>query len=294
MKRAWLAIVVLAAVVLGGVLLVASRQDVDSQTDKLQLAASYYPLYEFASRVGGDRIQATTMTPSGVEPHDYEPSARSLARLLGADVFVYNGGSFEPWVPGFLHDYTHTAVKAGQGIGVTRQDPHFWLDPILAQQMVVNIRDGLIRADPASAEYYSKQAAQYNAKLAQIDVDFKNGLASCQQHTIVTSHDAFGYVGRRYGFTIEPIAGISPEQEPSPGRLAALAELVQKKGIRYVFFESLVSPRLADTIAKETGAKTLVLDPLEGISDKDQAQGKDYISVQRENLARLRQALACD
>jgi zinc transport system substrate-binding protein len=173
------------------------------------------------------------------------------------------------------------------------QDPHFWLDPVLAQKIVTNIRDGLAKADPSNKDYYARNASAYNAKLAQLDTDYRQGLANCSIHTVISSHDAFSYLGRRYGLTIASIAGLSPDEEPSAGKLAELSRLVRDQGITYVFFESLVSPRLADTIAAETNAKTLVFDPVEGLSNEDQKQGKNYLSVQRENLANLRTALAC-
>src|SRR5262249_49777522 len=144
------------------------------------------------------------------------------------------------------------------------QDPHFWLDPVLAQTVVNNIRDGLSKADPADKAYFAKNAADYNAKLVQLDHDFQTGLASCQTRTIVTSHAAFGYLGKRYNLDVHAIAGITPDEEPSAAKLAELSQLVRDQHIQYVFFESLVSPKLADTIAQETGAKTLVFDPIEG------------------------------
>ena len=130
-------------------------------------------------------------------------------------------------------------------------------------------------------------------KLAKLDSAYRNGLSQCSQHTVISSHEAFGYVAAQYGFHVESIAGLSPEEEPSISRLADLSQLVKDEGLRYVFFESLVSPRLADTIAQETGAKTLVFDPIEGLNETEQKQGKNYISIQYENLSNLRKALAC-
>ncbi len=271
----------------------------------LRVVASYYPLQDFTKNVGKDKVSVTNMTPAGAEPHDYEPSAKALADAQKAPIFVYNGGHMEPWVNGFLHDYKHTAIKASNGIGLmtakaegnpteTVQDPHFWLDPILAQKIIDNIRDGLSKADPANKDFYAKNANEYKAKLAALDAAYRDGLSQCALRTVISSHDAFSYLGKRYNLDIVSIAGLSPEEEPSAGKLAELSQLAKDKGINYVFFESLVSPRLADTIASETGAKTLVFDPIEGLSDADQKQGKNYLSVQRENLQNLRTALACE
>jgi zinc transport system substrate-binding protein len=265
-----------------------------SSTSNMQVSASYYPLYDFARNIGGSKVQVTNLTPDGAEPHDYEPSPKTLITIQQSDVFVYNGGAMEPWVNTFLNDYTHHKVKASTGIPLHKdKDPHFWLDPIYAQQIVKNILDGLIAADPANKGYYSKNAAAYIGKLTTLGQDFKHGLSACKQDTVISSHDAFSYVADRYNFKIESISGVDPEQEPSAARLAEISQIVNQKQLDYIFFESLVSPRLADTIAQETGAKTLVFEPIEGLSNEDQKQGKDYISVQRENLRNLRTALAC-
>jgi zinc transport system substrate-binding protein len=297
--------VALVVVIAAGVLFAVHRNSLGGQdANRLQVTSSYYPLYDFAKNVGGDKVQVTNVTPAGAEPHDYEPSPKALADAQKSEVFIYNGGHMEPWVNNFVKDYKQTAVKASAGIDLMTaddeenpseqvQDPHFWLDPVLAQAIINNIRDGLSQADPANKDFYAKNASEYNAKLAQLDTDYRQGLASCGLHTIISSHDAFSYLGKRYGLTIASIAGVSTEEEPSAAKLVELSQLVKDQDIKYVFFESLVSPRLADTIATETGAKTLVFDPIEGLTDADQKQGKNYLSVQRENLQNLRTALAC-
>jgi zinc transport system substrate-binding protein len=267
--------------------------------DKIQVYASFYPLYDFASRIGGDKVAVTNMTPTGAEPHDFDPPPRDLARAQKADVFVYNGGSFEPWTEDFLSGYkNHITVKASSNVPLmdseaSIKDPHFWLDPIYAQQIVRNITDGLKAADPANQEFYSRNGQAYIASLASLDQAYRSGLANCRQRSVVSSHDAFSYLGKRYNLDIISIAGVSTSEEPSSGKLAEISQLVEKKNISYIFFESLVSPRLADTIALETGAKTLVFDPIEGLTDEAQNQGKDYLTVQRDNLRNLRTALDC-
>lgn len=268
----------------------------------VSVSASFYPLYDFARNVGGSHVHVTNITPAGAEPHDYEPSAQDLVQAQKSAVFLYNGGTMEPWTDKFVKDYQNVAVKASTDITLHTttlegesgvKDPHFWLDPVLAQQTVRNIRDGLIKADPQHAADYTKNAAAYITKLQKLDQQFASGLQHCQQHTIITSHEAFGYVAARYNFTAQSIAGLSPDSEPSAGKMAELTQLARQQNIHYIFFESLVSPRLADTIAQEVGAKTLVFDPLEGLTNEDQKQGKNYLSVQQQNLAALRTALAC-
>ncbi|HSD56287.1 MAG TPA: zinc ABC transporter substrate-binding protein [Candidatus Saccharimonadales bacterium] len=291
-KKILLTLLLVAGI--AGSIVAITRSDSPTSSKRLQAAASYYPLYDFAKHVGGDKIDVTNLTPAGTEPHDYEPSPKVLISAQDSQVFIYNGGHMEPWAQKFLGDYSHTTVKASQGITLRPgQDPHFWLDPVLAQQIVNNIRDGLTKADPQHKDYYYQNAVNYNQQLAKLDKAFSGGLASCQQHTVISSHEAFSYLAARYNFTVEAIAGLSPEDEPSAERLTSLSTLVKDSGIRYVFFESLVSPRLADTIAQETGAQTLVFDPIEGLSETDQKQGKNYITIQYENLKNLQQALTC-
>lgn len=303
--RRIIALGILVLLVAGAVTLAVVRNhDTKPPTSTLRVAASFYPLYEFAKDIGGDKVTVSDITPAGAEPHDYEPSPKVLVDAQQAAVFIYNGGTMEPWVANFLHDYRHVAIKSSQGIPLQAatdesntsaqvQDPHFWLDPVLAQTVVNNIRDGLSKADPGDRAFFAKNAANYNAKLQQLDHDFQAGLASCQTRTLVTSHAAFGYLAKRYNLDVHAIAGITPDEEPSAAKLAELTQLVRDQNIHYIFFESLVSPKLADTIAQETGAKPILFDPIEGLSDAAQQQGQNYLSIQEQNLANLRTALAC-
>ncbi len=298
------AIAFFGVLIAGGVALFKKQSN--TTYEKVNIVVSYYPLYDFAKNIGGDRITLTNITPAGSEPHDYEPSPQQLVTAQNSDVFVYNGGTMEPWVDKFITDYKQVSVKASSNIKLVEgtdeetgepsseiKDPHFWLDPILAQQIVNNIRDGLIKADAKDKDYFTDRAKAYNDKLAQLDQEFKTGLTTCESRSAITSHAAFGYLAKQYNLDIVSIAGISPDEEPSAAKLAELTQLIKDKQIKYVFFESLVSSKLAKTLANETGAKTAVFDPVEGISDEDQKQGKDYLSVQRENLQNLRTALAC-
>jgi zinc transport system substrate-binding protein len=306
--KQFVGIIILMALIAGAVVFgvrAKHNSQISSSGAKVKVIASFYPLYDFARNVGGDKVQVTNITPAGSEPHDYEPTPQQLIDAQKADVFIYNGGTLEVWVDKFLPDFKHVSIKASDKIDLKQgqdedgnesaaiKDPHFWLDPILAEQIVDNIKDGLIKADPGDSDYFTAQASSYKAKLAKLDQDFKKGLMDCPSRVFITSHAAFGYLAKRYNLEVYSIAGVTPDQEPSAAKLAELSQLVRSKNIKYVFFESLVSPRLADTIAQETGAKTAVFDPIEGISDEDQKQGKDYISVQEQNLSNLRTALAC-
>lgn len=271
---------------------------------KISVVASFYPMYFFASQIGGDKADVINVTPAGGEPHDYEPTAQDMTKIESANLVVLNGGGLEAWgdsVKQNIDSQKTTLVTAGEGLTTRRVvedgediiDPHVWLSPVLAEQMVDKIEQGYVKADPAHADYYAKNATDLKAKLAQLDTDYKQGLASCQRKDIITSHAAFGYLGATYGLNQVPISGLSPETEPSAKDLAAVADFARKNGVKYIFFESLVSPKLSQTIATEIGAQTLVLDPIEGIAVDDLAAGQDYMSVMRSNLANLKIALQC-
>ncbi|HSE29273.1 MAG TPA: zinc ABC transporter substrate-binding protein [Candidatus Saccharimonadales bacterium] len=269
-----------------------------SRQTNAQITATFYPVYEFAKQIAGGKATVQNITPAGAEPHDFEPSPQSLASTQNSKVFIFNGVNFEPWLGGFLPDYKGIAVRSSLNVPLLQtdsgqDDPHFWLDPILAKQMVDDILAGIIAFDPVNQDYYLTNATSYKAELDKLDQDFTQGLATCQTRTVVTSHESFNYLAKRYNLNIVSIAGISPDEEPSPAKLAQISDVVKQQDVSYIFLENLISSRLADTIARETGAKTAVLDPIEGLTDEDQRNGKNYLSIQRQNLANLRQALAC-
>jgi zinc transport system substrate-binding protein len=184
----------------------------------------------------------------------------------------------------------HKKVKEGDSSGL---DPHVWLDPVLMQDIVRHVQRGLTKADPKGSSTYAANADALVADLAALDEKFRTGLADCARSLIVTSHEAFGYLAARYGLRQEGAAGIDPTAEPDAKRLAELTDLVERNGVTVVFTETLVSPRVADTLAREAGVKTDTLDPLEGLSGKAQAAGGDYFTVMASNLRKLRAALGC-
>jgi zinc transport system substrate-binding protein len=294
--------------------------------------ASFYPLYEFSRQVAGHRADVVSLVPPGAEPHDWEPSPRDVARLAKATLFVYNGAGFDPWadrllaslpaggpqvvkatdgiallpvdLPGHASGHRHgpdhrhasaepmtrAAASASDGGG---RDPHVWLDPRLAQQQVDRIRAALAGADPAGAAAYTENARTYTARLAELDQAMEAGLASCQRRDMIVSHAAFGYLARRYRLTQVPVMGLSPDAEPSPAALAALVRRARRQQVKYIFFETLVSGRLADTLAREVGARTLLLNPVEGVTEDEAAAGKGYVALMEENLGNLRVGLGC-
>jgi zinc transport system substrate-binding protein len=274
-----------------------------SQDRKLQVTASFYPLYYFASVIGGSHVDVQNITPAGAEPHDFEPTSQDIARIEKGDLLILNGG-LEAWgnkIRDELQGTKVTLVIAGEGLfsqqvveqGQTAQDPHVWLSPPLAKKEVERILEGFRTVDPANRSDYEAQAKRLEDQLDQLDATYRAGLSQCRQTDIVTSHAAFGYLAQAYGLNQVAIAGLSPDAEPSARELADIANLAREKHINYIFFESLVSPKLAQTIADEVGAKTLVLDPLEGLTADQIRQGKTYFTVMQDNLMNLQTALEC-
>lgn len=261
---------------------------------KLQVFSSFYPMYFLASQIGGDRADVRNITPAGVEPHDYEPSAREIAQIESGNMLVLNGG-LEAWGDKIADNLKGTKVKiiiAGQGL-LTQKDPHIWLDPELAKKEARAITVGFISLDPGNSSYFEDNEKKLNNKLDLLDNAYKQGLQNCQNTDFITSHAAFTYLAKRYGLRQVSISGLSPDQEPSGRQLAEIAKFAKEHDVRYIFFEKLVSPGLSETIASEIGAKTLVLDPIEGISDDDIKQGKNYFTVMENNLKNLQIALQC-
>ncbi|MDE2001776.1 MAG: zinc ABC transporter substrate-binding protein [Patescibacteria group bacterium] len=305
MKR-FIYLAVLAALVIAGVVALWRNAPGPAavSSGKLRVTASFYPMYYFASMVGGPYADVTDITPAGAEPHDYEPTPQDIVRIETSDILVLNGNLLEPWGDRVAAELVGTPVRvivAGQGLadekltenGASVTDPHIWLDPVLAKQEVQRIADGFVAADPAHGAAYQANAKMVENALDTLDRKFQAGLNSCARTDFVTSHAAFGYLASQYGLNQIAITGVSPDQEPSTQALAALTQLVKQNNIRYIFFERLISPKLADTLAQETGAQTLVLDPIEGLTASDLAQGKDYVTQMEMNLQNLRLALSC-
>jgi zinc transport system substrate-binding protein len=276
---------------------IKDQQQTPAPNSKINVITSFYPLYFFASQIMGDEANVTNITPAGAEPHDYEPTAADIARIEKSSILILNGGQLEPWgdkITNDLKDTNVTVITAGEHLFSNEmKDPHIWLDPVFAQKMVDSIASAAEKKDPVHADLYRVNAKKLNDQLLAIDTDYKTHLIHCQQHDIVTSHAAFAYLADRYHLNQIAISGLSPDEEPAPSRLAEVARLVKEKHIKYIFFESLVNPKLSETIAYETGAQTLVLDPIEGITDQDLQKGETYITHMQENLKHLQIALSC-
>jgi len=258
--------------------------------DGVQVAAAFYPLAFVAERVGGAEVTVTNLTRPGVEPHDLELTIAETAAVARADLLIVEDG-FQPAVDDAVEqNATGTVVDASP---LTQDgDPHFWLDPALMARLTGQVQEALSELAPEHAEVFEERAALLRLALDALDVRYRTGLehAECERRTVVVSHDAFSYL-ERYGLRFEPIAGLSPDAEPTPADLARLQELIDEDGITTVFSERLASSKMAESLAGDLGLETAVLDPIEGLSD--QTADEDYLSLMGENLDALRKANAC-
>ena len=281
-----------------------SSNDAANSSGSTTVVTAFYPIQEAASRVGGEAVEVFNLTPPGAEPHDLELTPDGVARIQSADVVLYLGGGFQPALEDALSGAEGEAVdllagldtlpppqgEAAEGLSV---DPHVWLAPRLYADMVGRVAEALAQADPDSASTLQANAKVFEADIEQVDLQYQEGLANCERHIVVTSHEAFGYLASAYGLTQEPITGLSPEAEPGPARLAELKDLVQREGITTIFTEELVSPEVAQALAQEAGVRTEVLSTIEGLTPEEKAAGADYISLMLDNLATLEKALDC-
>jgi zinc transport system substrate-binding protein len=281
-----------------------SRSSAAGSAGRLDVVASFYPLAEAAHQVGGSLVSVKNLTAPGVEPHDLGLTPNQLRDISDAEVLLFLGGGFQPAVEDALDDVQGEAVDvssglrslpvpAGESEPALASDPHVWLDPVLYSDVVGKVERAFAKLDPAGAATFSSKAKVFQKQLARLNREFRTGLADCARQVIVTSHAAFGYLSSRYGLEQEAISGISPDAEPTPRHLAELKDLVDREGITTIFTEELVSPKVAETLARETGATTQILNPLESLTPGDIGAGKDYLSVMLENLSKLRTALGC-
>jgi zinc transport system substrate-binding protein len=250
------------------------------------VVAAFYPLAYAAEQIGGDSVDVKNLTPPGAEPHDLEVSPKDVAEVKNADLILLLGHGFQPQLEDAAGNADNVELLLDTpGLDLhSNGDPHVWLDPVRYSLVVDRI--GQVLGKQAAA-------AELKRRLADLDAEYRLGLAHCARHEIVTSHEAFAYLAERYGLEQVAITGLSPEAEPEPEKLQNVVDLVRAHGVKTIYFETLVSPRIAETVARETGANTAVLNPIEGLTDEEAANGDDYFSLMRKNLAALRAGLGC-
>lgn len=288
---------------------------------KVNVVTTFYPIYEFASEIGGEDINAINLLPVGVEPHDWTPRSQDIISTSKAQLFLYNGAGLEGWVPNFLKsldsDSKVKSVEVSKGVDLImtneedghdhggeanaehadehtdslHTDPHTWVSPKSALIMAKNIKDSLQSVDPDHKDGYEERYNKLAERLEALDSKFADELSKLPNHEIVVSHQAFAYLARDYGLKQHAIMGLSADAEPRSQDLLALADLVKKEGIRYIFFEELVSDKLAKTLAGEAGVSTMVLNPVEGLTEAQEKNGDNYFTLMEKNLQNLILAL---
>lgn len=291
------------------------ESDTGSGGERLKVAAAFYPLQEAVEGIGGEKVDVTDLTPPGTSPHEIELDPKAVADLESAQAVFYLGFGFQNEVEKAVSSLDDDVVKVNllEGLPLraasppipnvegevdgevltTGKDPHAWVDPALFTEMAREIQRDLIAIDPDNADYYEVEGDRYIASLEKLDASFAGRLKNCESKAVVTSHAAFGYLTDRYGLVQAPIAGVSPDEEPSPKSLAATAEFARENGVEVVYFETLVPKDLSETVAREIGARTDALDPVEGLTEEDLDSGKTYASVMTDNLDRLEKGLRC-
>ena len=332
MKKSLLTITAFAATAALGLgsfnLAYAAGTEDTSSEKKLNVMASFYPMYDFATKVGGDKVEVTNMVPAGTEPHDWEPAATDVKNLEEADVFIYNGAGMEHWTEDVLDALDNKdlkVVEASKGLTLLEgkeedeeetedsssdsdasdestsdedssdseitYDPHVWLNPLNAKAEMENIKNAFVEADPDNKDYYEQNYETYAEKFDQLDKEYKDGLSDTKSKDLITSHEAFGYLCQAYGLNQVGIEGLSPDSEPDASRMNEIIKFAKENNVKTIFFEELVSPKVSKTIADEIGAKTAVLNPLEGLTDDEISAGEDYFSVMESNLKTIEDAL---
>lgn len=279
-------------------------------SDKIKIYTSFYPMYDFAKRIGGDKVELTNLVPAGTEPHDWEPSTTDIRNLEGADMLIYTGAGMEHWVDKVvdslenkdlvtveasenitLIEGNHTDEDASEEEEASAYDPHVWMSIKNAKVEMETIKNALVKLDNSNAEYYEENYKTNAAKFDDLDKVFTDTLSVLTNKDIIVAHDAFAYLCADYGLNQVPIEGLSADSEPDPAKMSEIIDFAKEHKVKTIFFEELVSPKVAETIANELGAKTDMLNPLEGLTNEQISAGEDYLSVMTDNLTALEKAL---
>jgi zinc transport system substrate-binding protein len=294
------------------VFMVATRNSKPAEkagSHKIKVVTTLFPLYDFAKNIGRTKVEVSLLLPPGIEAHSFEPKPSDLVRVNEADVFIYTGKFMEPWAEDIIKSVTNknlSIVDSSQGTkmipGVFHDadepagslDPHIWLDLDNAKIMVSNILHALETKDPANIDNYKQNSDDYHKKLTDLDSSYKTALANCKAKEIVYGgHYAFGYLAHRYALKYLAAQGFSPDAEPTARDLAMLVEQIRKDNIKYVFFEELTSPKIAETIANETNTKLLLLNAAHNVSKDQFVQGISFLDIMKSNLDNLKLGLGC-
>lgn len=322
-----------AAVLLLGTILAGcgTSDSLKLEEGKINVVASFYPLYYFTEQIGGEHVHAINLTPVDVEPHLWSPKSQDMKNLSKADLVIYNGLGFESWIEDFEHSLPSDAkvklVEATHDIDVIKlsesaekhadeeekhadeeeeheeegheedahghgaYDPHAWLSPVQAGIMAANIRDALIEEDPSHREDYEANFTKLAEKLNELDSRIQAVVNLAERKEIVASHEAFAYLARDYQFTQRAVMGLSPDAEPKAGDIKEISDFIKEHQVKYILFEELVKPEIAQMLANDLDIETLVFNPLEGLTLEQEKAKEDYFTLMERNLTTLKKAL---
>ena len=292
--RAALAMVVLA-VLLGAV---GCRQEESS--GKLTVVATIYPLADFVENVAGDKVEVVTLLPAGASPHTYEPTPGDMKAVKRAALLVANGAGLDFWVEKLKSAASDNLVELDTSVDLAKEglllsgdegggvNPHYWLDPVLAQKQVEAIASALVAADSDNKDFYLANAANYVAQLQSLDQGIKNEMQSFSSREFITFHPAWTYFARRYGLVEAAVIEEAPGKEPSPEYIGHVIDVAKALKVKAIFAEPQFSTKWAESIAKDSGAKVLLLDPIGGPG----LAGRDsYIALMRYNVGQMGEAM---
>ncbi len=278
------------------------KEENNIEKTTLKIYTTFYPMYFITGEIAKEKADIVQMIPSGVEPHDWEPTLKTMGELKDSDMFVYNGAGMERWAEKIIKNLQGNNVKiveASRGIELIKgesshdedNDPHTWVSPVNLKIQAKNVLDALIEIDEDNKEYYEANYENLVKRLDKLHMDIEEASKHFKIKIIVTSHEAFGYFAKEYGITQIPIRGISPEQEPSPAKLAEIVKLCRENNIKYVFVEKFVNPKFSKVIADEINGDVLTLNAAHGLTKEEIDAGQDYITLMYDNLKNLEKAL---
>ncbi|HTY75793.1 MAG TPA: zinc ABC transporter substrate-binding protein [Candidatus Nanoarchaeia archaeon] len=296
------AVIIVAAVVTG---LYLNNNKGTTSSSTLQVLTTFYPIYDFAQNVGGDKVNVSLLVPETVDVHDFEPTPSDIAKVSSADVLIYSGAGLEPWIQsvisaaGSSHLITVDTSKGITLIPVSAQfqqdnrtiDPHIWLNPENAKQQVNNILQGLIKADPTDASYFTQNANAYQSKLDELNTEAINATTNTATNVFITFHEAFAYFAHQYNVTQLSILGPF-EEEPTPTDIQNVVTTINQYHLKYVGYESLENPAIAQSIGSQTNATLINMNPIEGLTTQEKANGDNYISLMKQDIANIHLALS--
>jgi len=289
-------LVILAVLFIGMTFLMNQNLNISSEnnTGKLKIITTIFPLAHFAQAVGGDQVDVASVVAPGVEPHDFEPNPKDVAKILDADLFIRTGAGIDAWSEKVdRKESVVVATSAVEPITVGEEiDPHFWLDPLRVEKLVLQIADGLSVIDPQNKDIYKKNAEAYNRKLQELNKEFTDSLKQCKKSELITSHAAFAYLADRYSLSNLAIVE-DPEEDPSPRRILEIVDLIKNRNISFIFADPFESENASRVIAQESGAVVLPLQSFEGLTSDQQDNGATYLSIMENNLSSLVKGLEC-